>query len=427
MSIETTLEYIHKTKWLGSKPGLSRTRILLEKMGNPHKKLKFVHVAGTNGKGSTCSFLSSILSQAGLCVGLYTSPYITCFNERMRVDGQNITDRELEEIVDFVKPFADSMTDKPTEFELITACAMEFFARKKCDIVVLEVGMGGELDSTNIIEENECAVICAIGLDHTAFLGNTLSEIAVAKAGIVKKNCPTVVYDCDKDVCRVFEEKCRELDSPLFFADFSKLGNVRYSLDITTFDYGKFKDLKICLAGIYQCYNASLAVKTAEILSQKGYNITEQNIRNGLENAKWQGRFERLGNSPDFILDGAHNPHGIEGAVKSFEQYYPDKKITFVIGAMADKDVREMIKQLIPVSDVFYTVRPDNERAMESKELCALVKESGGRAISCDSVFEGVKKALSHAGTDGVVSAIGSLYFSDEIRKSYLTVTGKEK
>ena len=195
MTINQALDYIHQTTWLGSKPGLSRTRKLLSLMGNPHKKLKFVHVAGTNGKGSTCSCIASILMEAGYKTGLYTSPYINVFNERMQINGTNISDEALCSLTEYIKPFADSMTDDmPTEFELITALAMEYFARENCDIVVLEVGMGGQLDSTNVIDPPEAAVITAIDLDHTSFLGNTVQEVAKAKAGIIKENTDVILY-----------------------------------------------------------------------------------------------------------------------------------------------------------------------------------------------------------------------------------------
>lgn len=425
MSINSTLEYIHKTSWMGSRPGLERTTQLLTKMGRPDKKLKFVHVAGTNGKGSVCSFISSVLIKAGYNVGLYTSPYITCFNERMRVNGENITDAELEEVVDFVRPFADSMKDSPTEFELITAIAFEYFARKNCDIVVLEVGMGGELDSTNIIDTPECAVITTIDLDHTSFLGSSLQEIATAKAGIIKNGCDVCVYDANDEIMSVFKSVCKDKNATLTSCDFSLISNIKTSLDSICFDYKDYKNLTIHLCGTYQVYNASLAICALEKLRNKGYNITEQAIKDGLESALWQGRFETLGTNPYFILDGAHNINGIKGAIESLKTYFPDKKIIFIVGAMADKDVSGMMQLLTPIADVFFTARPDNDRAMSSSDLYALLQSLGAKAFCCDCVFDAVKGALDYAKNDSVIAAIGSLYFSSEIRESYLKATGK--
>lgn len=427
MTINEALSYIHKTKWLGSKPGLERTQKLLSLMGNPHKKLKFVHVAGTNGKGSVCSCLAAILKEAGYKTGLYTSPYINVFNERMQVDGQMISDAALCELTELIKPFADSMADDPpTEFELITALAMEYFRREKCDIVVLEVGMGGELDSTNVIDTPEAAVIMAIDLDHTAFLGNTLPLVASAKAGIIKENTDCIIYDGQDEVEKVFEEKCKSTSSRLYRADFSKLSEVEASLEYVKFSYDGFKDIKLGLVGLYQPKNACVAIKTSLVLRQKGYNITDKSIYDGLERVKWAGRFEILGKEPVFVLDGAHNPHGMCGTVQSLRKHFPEGGIHFLVGAMADKDVKGMMSMLLPLADDFVTVRPDNDRAMSAEELKNLLCSLGARAESARSVRDGVAAVLEKAGRDGVCACLGSLYFSGEIRQAYKKIMGKE-
>lgn len=420
MSIENTLSYIHKTKWLGSKPGLSRTLELLSKIGRPDKKLKFVHVAGTNGKGSTSACIASILRCAGYNVGLYTSPFITVFNERMMFNGQNITDDELNEVTDYIKPFADSMADNPpTEFELITVIAMEYFARKKCDIVVLEVGMGGELDSTNVIDSPECAVICAIGLDHTKFLGDTVEKIASAKAGIIKKGTSVAVYDEKESVMRVFEEACKRCGAKLRKADFTKLSDEVFDLDVCRFSYGKYKNLSLHLTGTYQPKNASVAILACELLRERGWAISDENIYDGLSNVSWKGRFEVLGKNPIFILDGAHNPHGMKATSQSFSDHFGGRKIHFLVGVMADKDVESMMKMLIPLATDFVTVRPDNDRAMSASELRNLLTGLGASAVSENTVYDGVKRVLSLAGNDGICAALGSLYFSGDVRKAY--------
>lgn len=427
MTINEALSYIHKTKWLGSKPGLDRTNKLLSLMGNPHKELKFVHVAGTNGKGSVCSCLASILKEAGYKTGLYTSPYINVFNERMQVDGQMISDEVLCELTDFIKPFADSMTDDPpTEFELITALAMEYFRREKCDIVVLEVGMGGELDSTNVIDTPEAAVVMAIDLDHTAFLGDTAEKVASAKAGIIKKNTDVIIYDGTAGVEKVFEDRCKETGSRLYRADFSKLGDIEANLDFVKFSYGAFKDIKLGLVGLYQPKNACVAIKTSLVLREKGYNISDKNIYDGLEKVKWAGRFEILGKNPVFVLDGAHNPHGMAGTVQSLRKHFPEGGIHFLVGAMADKDVKGMMSMLLPLSADFVAVRPDNDRAMSAEDLKEVLCLLGAKAESARNVEEGVAKVLEKAGKDGVCACLGSLYFSGEIRQAYKRITGKE-
>jgi len=418
MSYESTLEYIHNVKWQKSKPGLSRTRELLAALGNPEKKLKFVHIAGTNGKGSTAACTAAILKEAGYKTGLYTSPYIIRFNERMQINGEQISDAELEEIVDMIRPHAESMEDVPTEFEMITAVAMQYFYNNKVDIVVLEVGLGGELDSTNVIETPDCAVITAIGLDHTEFLGNTTAEIAKTKAGIIKENGQVAVYPAEDDVINAIAEKCKAVNSTMTVVDPELIKVHSVELEGCRFDFDTFKDLFVPLAGTYQPYNASLAITACRLLRNKGWNISDEAIAKGVSQVKWPGRFEVLRHDPVFILDGAHNPHGIKGAVESIRAHFGDKKLTFVIGVMADKDVENMIGMVVPLAKEFYTARPDNPRAMQADELARRLEGCGAKAIACDSVADAVNKAIASVGADGAVVALGSLYFSAEIREA---------
>ena len=419
MSIESTLEYIHKTSWLGSKPGLSRTHELLEKLGNPHKKLKFVHIAGTNGKGSTCAYIASVLAQAGYKTGLYTSPYINFFNERIRINGKCISDDDLEKLVDVIRPFADSMQDSPTEFEIITALAMKYFCDKECDIVVLEVGMGGELDSTNVIDTPECAVITPIALDHTAVLGDTIEKVAFAKSGIIKGG-RVVCADTHGSAYDVINSVCKVKNASIICPDYSAIKNLVCDITGSSFDYKEYKQLKIQLTGTYQPNNAIVALTALEALRDKGYNISSEDIYTGFENTCWMGRFEILGKSPVFVLDGAHNPHGMKAAFESLNTLFPGKRIVFVVGAMADKDISTMFSIITPISDVFYTVTPENSRSMKADKLAELLCKLGANAVSFDNRFdEVVKAALEKAGKDGIVAALGSLYFSNDIRKAY--------
>ena len=421
MNIEEARSYIHKTKWLGTKPGLSRTRRLLGALGDPQKSLKFVHVAGTNGKGSTCAMIASILRESGFCVGLYTSPYITVFNERMQVDGQNITDDELIHIVETIRPAADAMTDDPpTEFEVITAAAMLYFLEKKCDLVVLEVGMGGTLDSTNVIEAPECAcsVICAIGLDHTAYLGDTVEKIAAVKAGILKENAPVVMYPEKESVEKVIRSAAKEKHCPLTAPDFSLLSVQNYSLDGIDFSYGALSGLHLPLIGTYQPCNAAVAIETARVLRMRGYSISDEDIRRGLSEVVWKGRFEVLRKEPVFLLDGSHNPHGMRATVDAIRQYFGEQKLHFVLGAMADKDVSTMLSLLLPEAERFYAVTAPNPRAMKGEELAQRIRSLGGKAEAFGSIETAVNAAAQNAGKDGVCAALGTLYFSQEVRSA---------
>ena len=419
MTYEEALTYIHSVNWQGSKLGLERTRELLEKLGNPEKKLKFIHIAGTNGKGSTAAMLSSILERAGYRVGLYTSPFINRFNERMQVSGEQIPDQTLADLTEHIRPFADAMADSPTEFELITALAMEFFLREKCDIVVLEVGMGGELDSTNVIGTPEAAVIAAMGLDHVKELGPTMADIARAKAGIIKSGGAVVSYGGNAEADPVFEAACRERGASLRRPDFSKIVPGAFDLDGQSFSYGPWKDLRIPLVGGYQMNNAAVVLETVQVLRERGWSIPGEAVRQGMAETRWPARFEVLRRDPAFIVDGGHNPHGIRATAESLRRLFPGRKITFVTGVMADKDVESILGLIVPLASEFFTVRPDNPRAMRAEELAARIEALGARATPCGSVAEGVAKAIEAEGTGGVACALGSLYMSGEVRACF--------
>ena len=418
MDINETLEYIHSVKWQGSKPGLERTRELLAALGNPEKSLKFVHIAGTNGKGSTAACIASVLRRAGYTTGLYTSPFILRFNERMQVDGEHITDDELIAMTEEIRPYADAMKDPPTEFELITALAMKHFLYKKCDIVVLEVGMGGELDSTNVIETPEVTVITTIGYDHVKELGPTIADIAGAKAGIIKGG-DVVIYGGVKEVEAVFEQTCANRGARLHRLDFSRITAPSFSLDGVRFNLEPYGVMNIPLAGTYQARNATLAVTALELLRDKGYKISDDDIISGIAAVRWPGRFEVLGRGPVFILDGAHNPEGMEVTAESLRSHFGDRKIVFVIGVMADKDVDSMISHIAPLAKSFHAVRPDYPRAMDVETLALMLSRHGAPVMAHDDLANGVAAAIEEAGSDGVVCAIGSLYFSGDIRAAY--------
>ena len=424
-NIKETLEYIHNVKWQGVKPGLDRTRELLAALGNPEKSLKFVHVAGTNGKGSTSAYIASILQQAGYTVGLYTSPYILRFNERMQVNGISITDDELIRMTNEIRPFADAMLESPTEFELTTALAMKHFLYKKCDIVVLEVGMGGELDSTNVIETPEVAVIATIGFDHVKELGPDITDIAMAKAGIIKGG-DVVIYGGLPEVEDVFETVCNEKGAMLRRTDFSRISQEHVSLDGVEFELKPYGKISIPLVGAYQPRNAVLAITAIERLIDKGYGISHADIINGLNAVRWPGRFEILGRNPVFILDGAHNPEAMEVTAESLHRHFGDKKIDFIIGVMADKDVASMIKIIAPLARAFYAVRPDYPRAMDAKTLAEKLSEFNDSVTYFSDLRVGVKQAIDNAGKEGIVCAIGSLYFSGDIRSAYEKIRNSE-
>ena len=418
MTAEQAIAYIHSVFWKGSIPGLGRTNTLLEKMGNPHKDLKFVHIAGTNGKGSTAAMTASILRKAGYRTGLYTSPYIYQFGERMQVDGVLISDEELVEITQFVKPLADSMEESPTEFELVTCIAFEHFKRKGCDIVVLEVGMGGALDSTNVIDCPEVAVITNIGLDHTDYLGNTLEEIAFNKAGIIKENGHAVIYRGTPSVEAVFEKVCAEKNTRLKKADFAGLRLKSHDLFEQVFDCGDYTDLHLPLLGDHQLHNAAVVLAVTETLIEKGWNISRQNIFDGIRDVSWPGRFDVIRRDPLFIIDGGHNPQCLEALVKNIQDYLSGKRIIALTGVLADKDYGEMYRPVMPYISQFVCVTPPNPRRLLAGELAAHLQRAGAEAVACQTIPEGVQKATELAGADGAVLCFGSLYTIGDIKNA---------
>lgn len=418
MNITEALAFIHSVSWKGNVPGLSRTFGLLERMGNPQEKLKYVHIGGTNGKGSTAAMVTSILQNAGYTTGLYTSPHIYCFNERIRVNGLDITDEELAAITQYVKPLAESMVDMPTEFELVFCIAVEHFVRKGCQIVVVEVGMGGELDATNVIPAPEVAAITNIGLDHTEMLGNTVEAIAQTKAGIFKPGSQAVIYPSGAGVEAVLESICTQRGIPFRKPDFNAIVPTSHSLEGQTFDYGHRKDLALPLLGDHQLHNAAVVLSIADALIETGWHITEENIRNGLREVSWPGRFHVVTRDPLFIVDGGHNPQCLESLVENIRDYLSGRRIIALTGVLADKDYGEMYKPVMPYIQQFVCITPPNDRKLEAAELAEHLIRAGAKAVACNSIPEGVAKAQKLAGSDGVVLCFGSLYSIGTIYKS---------
>lgn len=419
MTYNEALEYIHSVEWLGSRPGLSRTIELLSGLGNPHKDMKFVHVAGTNGKGSTCSMLSSVLMESGYKVGLYTSPYIVRFNERMQVNGNPITDEELASLVSVVKPIAEKMEDKPTEFEIITALAFLYFKNSNCDMVVLEVGMGGRLDSTNVIESPLLSVITGIALDHTAVLGNTVEKVASEKAGIIKQRRPVVYGGRDDKAYKVICDKCIEKHSKWVRTDLANLHIKSTDITGTVFDYGKYRDVKLSLCGSYQPENASTVIEAVELLREQGFDITDKNLYEGLRKAKWRARFEVLAENPTVVFDGSHNIQGITAASESIKRFF-DEKVVLLVGVLADKDYNDMADLLVPLCHRVFTVTPPSPRALSSADLAQVFQGKGVEATSADCIYDGVRSAYEFAkSANKPLVMLGSLYMYGEVYESF--------
>jgi dihydrofolate synthase/folylpolyglutamate synthase len=419
MNYSEALEYIHSICWTFTKPGLERISALCEKLGNPQDSLKFVHVAGTNGKGSFCSMLESVLRHAGYKTGLFTSPYIKVFNERMQFCGENISDGELAEITEYVKPFADSMEDKPTEFELITAIGFEYFKRKNCDVVILEAGMGGRLDSTNIIKSSILSVITGIALDHVAFLGDTPEKIAAEKAGIIKEGGCVLFGGNGKSIEEVIKNKAAEMNAEYHYADKSSLEIISSDLSGSLINYCGYKELRLPLLGLYQPLNAANVLCAVELLKAQEFKIDEESVREGLLAARWPARFEIISRDPLVVFDGAHNPEGIEKAVESIKRYFGDKKVSVLTGVMKDKDYNFIAGKFAEIADRAFTITPQNPRALSAEEYARVLEGVGIEATHYASVTDALTDAKSYAKSCGSpLVCLGSLYMYCEVIES---------
>ncbi len=415
MTLDEALHYIHSVCWKGSIPGLERINALLDKMGHPERSLKFIHVTGTNGKGSTCAMLANIFTTAGYKTGLYTSPYLIRFNERIQIDGQQIPDEAICRIMDEIKPLADSIFEQPTEFEMVTALGFAYFAEQHCDLVVCEVGMGGEFDATNVILPPEAAVICNIGLDHTEVLGDTLEKIAATKSGIIKPGCDAILYRETPSVEAVIAARCDAVGAHLHKADFADIVPVRHDLAGQIFHWQRFESLHLPLLGEHQLHNAAVALTAATVMQQRGWKLSDAHIRQGLSTVRWPGRFDVRRTDPLFIIDGGHNPQCIEALCKNIRDYLPGRPLTILTGVLADKDYNCMYRDVAPHAKEFITITPGNPRALHAHELGEYLTRFGKPVTACDTVADGVHLALAHAGKDGVVLCYGSLYMIGEI------------
>ena len=409
MTLPEALNFIQSASWTVRKPGLERIAALTRRLGNPQDSLRFIHIAGTNGKGSTAAMLSAVLRRAGYRTGFFTSPHLRFYNERIQVDGVPISDRDFCALAEEVQTAAEGLD--PSEFDLLTAMGFLYFQRRACGIVLLEAGLGGRLDSTNVIAAPEAAVITGISLEHTEYLGDTLEKIAAEKAGILKPGTSAVLQIQPPAADAVFQARCAALGCERIPA----VRAVRRSggLDGQRLDYRDRRDLFLHLPGVYQCQNAALVLDTVDLLRRKGWNIPEEALRDGLAAAEWPGRFEVLRRTPPLILDGAHNPGGANALAESLEACLPGQKLTFILGVMAGKDRRAMLEAVAPHAARFLTVSPGGPRALDSAILAEELRQMGFAAENAGTL----EAALPQA--SGPACIFGSLYLAGEARSRF--------
>ena len=417
LNVQQIIDAIHGSYQTGSKNGHRNVLALLDRMG-VSMKTPYIHVAGTNGKGSTCAMLASILKAAGYRVGLYTSPFLQHYQERIRLNGVPLAD---ELMIRYGNPLVEAARAMEAEgafvtpFEMGTALALAVFDGEDCDFAIVEVGMGGRLDPTNVIQPALCA-ITAIGLDHMGFLGETLEAIAGEKAGIIMRGVPVVCYPAQESVRRVFADKAAEIGAPLIQLDESAILRAEgdmYGSTVTCQLGDRWSDMRIGLPGQYQQRNAMTVLALVETLRAQGADLPEEAVRKGLAETVWPARLEWAVN---VLIDGAHNPQGVAALVEYVDEYLPHRRRVLLSGVLADKLQPEMLGQMVHIARDIVTVTPDTPRALPAEEYAAALNACGGRATAAATLQEGLRTALDLAGEDGLVIAAGSLYFAGALR-----------
>lgn len=420
MDYRQAVEFVESSSIVRERYGLEKLQQALHLLGDPHHHTEFVHIAGTNGKGSTAAMTASVLQTAGYRTGLYTSPHLMRYNERMQIDGVPISDEDFVEAASQVQRVCEQLGGVPIVFEVLTLMALWYFAQQHCDIVVLEVGIGGLLDSTNVIPSPKAAIITQLGMDHTETLGNTLEEIAAQKGGIVKEGTPTVMALQEPSAVAIVQQICDKHHAPLALADPERLRVLDASVAGQMLEDREYGKLKLPLAGEHQRKNAANVLEAVAMLRTQGYHINDDDVREGIAKTVWPARFERLSTAPDFILDGGHNPQCLHAATAALREYYPGQKVVFLVGMMADKDTDHMLAEMASIAKSFVCIRPDSPRAMQPQLLAQQLTERFHLpACACGNVREGIAEATRQAGKEGVVCALGSLYLAGEVRAAF--------
>ena len=423
MGLEDAVNYYHSLERFGVRPGLKSITALCRRLGDPQKLFRCVHVAGTNGKGSTCAEIASILTRAGYRTGLYTSPYVIEFRERIRLDGDMIPPEDLVSVTIAVRHAVDALAEEGvcvTEFEAVTAAAFLWYARQRCDIVVLETGLGGRFDATNVIEDPLCSIITSVSLDHTKILGDTLEKIAFEKSGIIKRNRPVITCVRQKpSVLSTIRQAAAQCSSQVILADPACFRLLRADISGSVVDY-RGSTLRIPFPGAHQLENASLVISAIEFLKQIGYHISDGDLAEGISRAVLPARIEILSRSPLVILDGSHNDGSTAALADTLKEYLSGKKLLAVMGMMADKDCEMALSHLLPFFSKVIAVTPSNPRAMPAEDFRRLVEKE---QVSCEAVAdprEGVKYAFSQLRDYDALIVCGSLYLASDVRNTIL-------
>ena len=426
MNYKEALKYIEETHKFGIRLGLDNMTKLLDLLGNPQDNLNIIHMSGTNGKGSTCSFITSILKEAGYKVGLYTSPFLETFTERIRINGENIPEEDVARIISLIKEKIEQMVKEgysyPTEFEIVTTMAFYYYYEQNVDYVALEVGLGGRYDATNIIKSSQVSVIGSISLDHTNILGDNISKIAYEKGGIIKENGVAIVYNQSDEVKNVIKQICYDKNATYIETNFDDIDIKKSDIysqvyDVTIFDES-YENIEIKLIGEHQINNSILALTVIKYLEgNKGLKIDDKSIRKGLINTKWPGRIEKISENPLFIIDGAHNEDGALSLANAIDKNFKDRNLTLLIGMLEDKDIDSVLDILIPKFNKVITTTPDNPRAIDSSKLKDKILRHTDNVVDKKNIEKALNYTLESSSDNDVIISAGSLYMIGSIRR----------
>lgn len=423
MNYEEAMNFIQNTNKFGSVLGLDNIRELLERLGNPQDQLRVVHIAGTNGKGSTLAFLAGIFRESGYRAGRYVSPASFSYEERFRINEENISKKDLCFYMEKIKNVAEEMVkdglSHPTMFEIETALSFLYFLDKKVDVVLLETGMGGRLDATNVVKKPIAIVIASIGMDHMQFLGDTLEKIASEKAGIIKEGCPVISYDNTKEVNEVIKNKAKQMHAKVTFVNSAGIRVLQESLNGESFSYRSsdgrwYEKIEIPLLGRHQINNAALALETLNVIKNY-YCISDFQTEDGMRKTIWRGRIEILEREPMVICDGAHNPDGAKSLLSFLQNNFTNQRLIYIMGVLSDKDYEQMVQILAPAADKIYTVAPDNPRALSSRELCNCISKYHQNVEERQRLAECLSEVRQKAEKDDVIIICGTLSFQNEL------------
>lgn len=436
MRYEEAMAFLEEANRQAGEMGIEAIRRLLNEMNNPQEQLSIVHVGGTNGKGSVSAYISYVLAAAGYKVGRYVSPTIREYRERIQTlrwengepKAEYIAERDLVQELDAIRKIYQGMQQQgsqlPSAFEIETALGFSYFRKCNCDIVLLEVGLGGRLDATNVITKSECTVLTSISRDHMQILGNDLHGIAREKAGIIKPKGTVVAYDYkhwskergEEDlISGEIVKVCRLQEATITFADFGEIAKVKHTMEGITFDYKEWENLKVSLLGEHQIKNAVVALETIEVMRQQGWKIREENVRVGLQKTRWNGRFEVLQRNPYYILDGAHNEDGARNLARSLERYLKGKKIIGIAGILADKEYEKIMAQIGPKLEHLFVITPGNPRALPAEQLKEVAGKNCSQVEVCKTVEQAMERAEKEKNEFDAVVIFGSLYFQKDV------------